>query len=252
MSFVDRPGCFLFAVTAQVVLSLCLLLCGAASAEQNPLSYARFAFIAGDWAMSESDPPSFETFSASPILERGVMKIVLHASDPLGGEGFTELWLVGWDKGGEYLYMDVYTSGGWRVVMEGKMVVPSKVWVFETPLGYGHDYRERRTFTRISDDEIVIRYEMAEGVEWSEDSFERTYSRLGQSGETEPGESGTGLVEDLLTEIETAPEPGDEDGDADAGEGEGDEVGDAGEKEDGEEGAGDDGEESPPMEEGEG
>ena len=139
---------------------------GAALAQStnNPLSYARFAFIAGEWSHENLDTAAVETLSVAPILESGMLKAIFKSIDVTSGEPFTELWLIGWDPSGDMLYMDAYSTGGFRSVMDGKMVVPGTVWVFETPSRLDAKFRERRTVTKISDDEMAIKYEFAFGT----------------------------------------------------------------------------------------
>ncbi len=167
-----------------------------AYAAQNPLAYVNFAFIAGDWAFVDSEAGIKESFVVRPILESGTMKAVLTATDS-NGNAFTELWILGWDPTSEFVYLDVYSTGGYRSIMNGKMVVPSKVWVFETPASAGSLTRERRTFTKLSDDGVAIKYELDSGAGRFTEAFERIYSRTSKFTV-----SGTNYEDTLLTELE--------------------------------------------------
>jgi hypothetical protein len=171
------PAAALIAIAAAMLAFIAYPYIAHAQSTNNPLAYAKFAFIAGDWSHENLDTATVETLSVGPVLESGMLKVVFKSVDEASRDPYTELWLVGWDPGRESLYMDVYSTGGYRSVMDGKMVVPDKVWVFETPSTLEARFRERRTVTKISNNEMAIKYEFAFGPGPIGNPFERKYVR---------------------------------------------------------------------------
>lgn len=141
-------------------------------AEDTPMSYAMFAFLAGGWR-EEGGP---ETLTAAPFLGEGMLRFDV-SSVAQDGSPIGEMWIVGFDPAGKYLYMDVYSPGGWRSAMDGKMIAPGAVWVFETPAALSHGFRERRVVSKITEDEIAIKYQ-AEVSGAYESPVEKKYKRV--------------------------------------------------------------------------
>ena len=159
---------------AALAIAAAALLCAprAAFAEDNPLSFAMFTFLAGEW--QEKDGP--ERISAEPFLGEGLLRFDI---DSLGadGEAFEEFWIAGFDPVSRMLYMDVYSPGGYRSALVGKMIAPGRVWVFETPAGQAEGLIESRVVTKLAPDEIAIKFSLkgAGGI------MEKYYVRVGDA-----------------------------------------------------------------------
>lgn len=138
-----------FALLALVVSAFAV---GRAFAAESPLSYSTFAFLTGDWSDGAG-----ETIAAAPFLGEGSLKFEVTGISSTG-EPFTEIWIAGFDPRG-VLYLDVYSPGGWRTAMEGKMIVPARVWAFESSADPAGDV-ERRIFTKLGPEEFALKNEV--------------------------------------------------------------------------------------------
>lgn len=177
-----------------LVAAATLLPIGRAYPAANPLSYAMLAFITGRWEhVPDADSPNAarESLDVEALFERGMMSVELEGVYPVGG-GFREFWIIGFDPGGEVLYLDVYSPGGYRSIMEGAMLVPGKVWAFDTPPGASQGFVEHRSITKISNDEIVIKFQYAVGGGALSEPVEKTYVRLNRESESDVESSGDG------------------------------------------------------------
>ncbi len=159
------------------IVAFAALFCAPASAADTPMSFAMLAFAAGDWR-HESDEGSYrEALSAVTVL--GASALYVQVEVETGGGKFDEVWIAGFDPASESMYMDVYSAGGYRAAMDGTMVVPGKVWAFETP---GAGAKERRVITKINDSEFAVKYEFAAPGRPVQ-SVERFYIRISREAE---------------------------------------------------------------------
>ncbi|MEP0814861.1 MAG: hypothetical protein HRF49_09395 [bacterium] len=127
---------------------------GMLDAEETPFSFSTFAFLSGEWSDGEGD-----IVRAAEFLGEGSLRFDVSGKSPSGAD-YIEVWIAGFDPRG-ILYLDVYSPGGWRTAMEGKMIVPAKVWAFESaPDPSGN--MERRVFTRLGPDEFALKSEVME------------------------------------------------------------------------------------------
>lgn len=149
-----------------------------ARAADTPMSFAMLAFAAGEWRHEGEGGEYCETLRAVTVLGASALYAQVEVES---GEGrFDELWIAGFDPAAEAMYLDVYSAGGYRAAMDGTMVVPGKVWAFETP---GEGAKERRVITKISDAEFAVKYEFAAPGRPVQ-SVERIYVRVIEDGGT--------------------------------------------------------------------
>ena len=161
-----------------------------ARAADTPMSFAMLAFIAGEWRSAEGGGTG-ETLLAMPLFGASLLYVDVIADPQEEGSAaaYREVWIAGFDPATGKLYLDVYSAGGYRSVMDGVMVVPGKVWAFETS---GGGSKERRVITKIDAGEIAIKYEFAApgGALKSEERF---YNRVElQIGYPSPAPGGGG------------------------------------------------------------
>lgn len=180
-------------VNSLIVVFACVaaLFGASAHAADTPMSFAMLAFAAGEWRHESDSGEYIETLRAVTVL--GASALYVQVEVETGGGKFDEVWIAGFDPAREGMYLDVYSAGGYRAAMDGAMVVPGKVWAFETP---GAGAKERRVITKISDAELAVKYEFAAPGRPVQ-SVERFYVRVTEGGE----------VPDISGEDETAGEP---------------------------------------------